>query len=96
MNMEKYDVVVVGGSCAGAAAGIILARAGRNTLIIDKAEFPRQKLCGGMITEKTVRLLQEIYTASFDNLIDSRYNAFGVYHASLGRISSHSLSIYSP
>jgi geranylgeranyl reductase family protein len=89
MNMEKYDAVVVGGSCAGAAAGITLARAGRNTLIIDKAEFPRQKLCGGMITEKTIRLLQKIYTVSFDNLIDSRYNAFGVYHASLGRISSH-------
>jgi hypothetical protein len=42
-----------------------------------------------MITEKTVRLLKKIYTVSFDNLIDSRYNAFGVYHASLGRISSH-------
>jgi thioredoxin reductase len=44
--MEKHDVVVVGGSCASAAAGITLARPGRNTLIIGKAEFPRQKLCG--------------------------------------------------
>jgi geranylgeranyl reductase family protein len=87
--MERYDVVIVGGSCAGAAAGTILAKAGRNTLIIDKAKFPRQKLCGGMITEKTVRLLQEIYSVSFDTIIDSRYNAFGVYHSSLGRISSH-------
>jgi len=87
--MEKYDVVIVGGSCAGAAAGTILAKAGRNTLIIDKAKFPRQKLCGGMITEKTVRLLQEIYSVSFDTIIDSRYNAFGVYHSSLGRVSSH-------
>ncbi len=89
MNMEKYDVVIVGGSCAGAAAGTILAKAGRNTLIIDKAKFPRQKLCGGMITEKTVRLLQEIYSVSCDTIIDSRYNAFGVYHSSLGRVSSH-------
>lgn len=87
--MEKYDVVIVGGSCAGAAAGTILAKAGRNTLIIDKAKFPRQKLCGGMIPDKTVRLLQEIYAVSFDTIIDSRYNAFGVYHFSLGRISSH-------
>ncbi len=89
MNMEKYDVVIVGGSCAGAAAGTILAKAGWNTLIIDKAKFPRQKLCGGMITEKTVRLLQEIYSVSCDTIIDSRYNAFGVYHSSLGRVSSH-------
>ncbi len=64
-------------------------KAGRNTLIIDKAKFLRQKLCGGMITEKTVRLLQEIYSVSCDTIIDSRYNAFGVYHSSLGRVSSH-------
>jgi len=89
MSMEKYDVVVVGGSCAGSAAATTLAKAGRNTLIIDKAKFPRQKLCGGMITEKTVRLLKKIYAVSFENLIDSHYNAFGVFHISHGKVSSH-------
>jgi geranylgeranyl reductase family protein len=87
--MEKYDVVVVGGSCAGAAAGVILARAGKHTLIIDKAIFPRQKLCGGMITDKTAQLLQEIYHVSFEDVIDSRYHEFGVCHQSLGRISHY-------
>ena len=89
MSMEKYDVVVVGGSCAGSAAATTLVKAGRNTLIIDKAKFPRQKLCGGMITEKTIRLLQKIYAVSFENLIDSQYNAFGVFHVSHGKVSSH-------
>ena len=87
--MERYDVVIVGGSCAGSAAGITLAKAGKNTLIIDRARFPRKKFCGGMITEKTVKLLQKTYTVSLEGVVDSRYNAFGVYHAALGRISSY-------
>lgn len=87
--MEKFDVVIVGGGCAGSAAGTILARAGKNVLIIDKAVFPRQKLCGGMITDKTVQLLQEIYSVSMDGVIDSRYHAFGVYHALRGRVAGY-------
>ena len=87
--MEKYDVIIVGGSCAGSAAGITLAKAGKNTLIIDKARFPREKLCGGMITEKTAKLLQKTYSVSLESMIDSRYNAFGVYHTDFGRISSY-------
>jgi geranylgeranyl reductase family protein len=87
--MDKFDAVVVGGGCAGAATGILLARAGRNTLIIDKAVFPRKKLCGGMITDKTMRLLREIYADSLDSVVDSRYQAFGVYHAFYGRISGY-------
>ena len=87
--MEKYDVVVVGGSCAGAAAGVTLAKAGRKTLLVDKAIFPRPKLCGGMITDKTFRLLKEVYGVDFDRLIDSRYDAFEVHHAALGKVSGY-------
>lgn len=87
--MEKYNVVVVGGSCAGAAAGTTLAKGGKNTLIIDKAAFPRQKLCAGMITEKTIQLLHNIYGVSCESVIDSTYHGFGVYHARLGRVSSY-------
>ena len=38
--MKKYDVIIAGGSCAGAAAGFTLATAGKSVLIIDKAVFP--------------------------------------------------------
>jgi geranylgeranyl reductase family protein len=50
------DILVVGAGPAGCAAGIPLARAGRRVLIVDKA-LPRDKLCGGLVTEKAVRLL---------------------------------------
>lgn len=44
--MTKYDLVVVGGGPAGAAAAAITAEAGLRTLIIERAFFPRDKVCG--------------------------------------------------
>lgn len=91
MNMKKYDVVIVGGSCAGAAAGYTLAKAGVNTAIVDKAIFPRKKLCGGVITEKTIRLLGQVYgNISIEMIIDSSCNTLGIYHAASGKICKYS------
>jgi flavin-dependent dehydrogenase len=43
------DVVIVGAGPAGAAAGIVLARAGARVSILDRAMFPRDKLCGDTV-----------------------------------------------
>lgn len=43
---RRWDVVVIGAGPAGAAAAIAAARAGAGTLLIDKAPFPREKVCG--------------------------------------------------
>jgi geranylgeranyl reductase family protein len=45
-----YDVIIVGGGPAGSAAGFHLARQGIHVVIIDKADFPRFKPCGGGLT----------------------------------------------
>jgi geranylgeranyl reductase family protein len=54
--LERCDDLVVGAGPAGCAAGILLSRAGRDVLIVDKA-LPRDKLCGGLLTEKALGLL---------------------------------------
>ena len=41
---ERVDVVVVGARCAGSAAAIALARAGRSVIAIDRAHFPSDTL----------------------------------------------------
>jgi flavin-dependent dehydrogenase len=40
------DVLIVGGSVAGASLAIHLGRAGLRTVVCDKARFPRRKACG--------------------------------------------------
>ncbi len=89
--MAVYDVIVVGGSCAGSTAAFILAKAGKRVLVIDKASFPRKKLCGGMLTDKTLALVENIYGRHcLSEVIDSVYSTFGAYHATLGEICTPS------
>jgi menaquinone-9 beta-reductase len=56
--MPSADVVVVGAGPAGTAAAITLARAGREVTLVDRARFPRDKVCGDGLTAGALRLLE--------------------------------------
>lgn len=56
-----YDVIIIGGGPAGSTAGYLLSKYGYNVLIIDKEKFPRPKLCGGLVSLKTLDLLYNIF-----------------------------------
>jgi geranylgeranyl reductase family protein len=56
-RLERADVVIVGAGPAGSFLAYLLARAGCRVTIIDKATFPRDKVCGGGLSRKTVALL---------------------------------------
>ena len=58
------DVLIVGAGPAGSAAAITLARAGRQVLLIDQHDFPRDKICGdGLIPDAMLALEQLGLTA---------------------------------
>ena len=48
-----HDVLIVGAGPAGTVAGTILARAGARVRIVDRATFPRDKLCGDTVNPGT-------------------------------------------
>ncbi|MFV0496392.1 menaquinone reductase [Mycobacterium sp.] len=60
MNTADFqaDVVVVGAGPAGSAAAAWAARAGRDVLVIDSAEFPRDKACGDGLTPRAIAELK--------------------------------------
>lgn len=58
----NFDVVICGGGPAGIAAAIILSRAGVSTLLIEKHFYPREKTCAGILTSKTLDLLEDKFS----------------------------------
>lgn len=55
---SSADVVVIGAGPAGSAAAAWAARAGRDVLMIDASEFPRDKACGDGLTPRAVAELR--------------------------------------
>src|SRR6187551_2029320 len=55
--MKRYDAIVVGAGPAGSTAAYRLAAAGASVMLLDRAEFPRDKPCGGGVTGRAARLL---------------------------------------
>jgi menaquinone-9 beta-reductase len=54
---EEADVIVVGAGPAGSATASHLARAGVDVLLLEKAQFPREKVCGDGLTPRAVKAL---------------------------------------
>ena len=55
---EHYDVVVIGAGPAGSVAAYVAATQGLEVLLLDKATFPRTKLCAGWVTPEALRDLE--------------------------------------
>src|SRR5437868_14409197 len=54
------DVLIVGAGPAGAIAASVLARAGARVRLIDRAAFPRDKLCGDTLNPGTLAVLRRL------------------------------------
>ena len=78
--MRFVETVIVGGGPAGSTCARHLVQHGRDVLVLDKARFPRLKLCAGWITAKVMRDL-EFTTADYQHPIlqlDIRTHFFGL------------------
>ena len=69
MNQKsRFDAIIIGAGPAGSTAAYLLASNGFKVLIIDKSTFPRDKLCGGLLTWKTIKILESIFQTPIDLL----------------------------
>ena len=57
---KDSDVLVVGAGPAGTAAALVLARAGARVRIIDRAQFPRDKLCGDTLNPGALSIAERL------------------------------------
>src|SRR3989337_2012856 len=58
--MKEFDVAIIGAGPAGCSAAITLAQDGYHVALIDRAVFPRDKLCGDFINPINWPVLQEL------------------------------------
>ncbi len=58
--MKSYDVIVIGAGPAGCASALFLQQKGRRVLVLDRAAFPRDKVCGEFISPAADDILREL------------------------------------
>ena len=54
-----HDALIIGAGPAGATAARLLASEGWSVALIEKAEFPRRKVCGEFISATSLPLLYD-------------------------------------
>lgn len=60
MTTQSYDIIIVGAGPAGATCAYLMGKAGAKVLLIDKAQFPRDKTCGDFISARLKFNLEQL------------------------------------
>lgn len=79
--MKNTDIVIIGAGPAGCATSLFLAKHKIPHTIIDKAVFPRDKVCGDALSGKTVYVLNQLDPSiipSFDKQKNEFIESWGV------------------
>jgi geranylgeranyl reductase family protein len=74
LTRNSYTVLVIGGGPAGSAAAHTLASNGTDVCLVDKFDFPRQKLCGGLLAPRARKNFADIFGTGWDELYEYRCN----------------------
>ena len=65
-SQTQFDLIVIGGGPAGSAAAFTAASQGFRTCLIDKTAFPRDKLCGGLVSGRSKGVFEAVFRRPWD------------------------------
>jgi len=87
MMTLNFHTLIIGGGPSGSSCGIRLRQVGLDCCIVDKAQFPRVKLCGGLLSWKGQKNLESLLGASLckdaiSKSVRTQCDTLGLYHRS--------------
>ena len=85
METIQRDVTIVGAGPAGAACALMLSRSGLSVAVLDKADFPRDKICGDALSVDVVNQLEKISPKLAED-----------FHSLSEKVPSYGVTIYAP
>ena len=88
---RHHQVLIIGAGPAGSAAAHTLARSGVDVALVDKAHFPRDKLCGGLLTLRCRKVYRSIFDAPWEGVIG--HVSTGVKFLHEGRLINEILGV---
>ena len=87
--MRRHDVVIIGGSLAGASCAMALRGEGIDVGVFDRDRFPREKVCGEFLSTGALRALDRL--GVLDNVLDA-----GAVRVDRGRLRAGGRTIEIP
>ncbi|MEQ5872007.1 geranylgeranyl reductase family protein [Sagittula sp. NFXS13] len=76
---RSFDLIVIGAGPAGTAAACTALRNGLRTALIDKHDFPRDKLCGGGLTGRAIGHYARIFGKTMPEIPLEKRKSFEFY-----------------
>src|SRR5258708_14680505 len=63
VTSSTFDALIIGGGPGGATSALLLAKAGWSVALVEKATFPRGKVCGEFLSATNFPLLTHLGVA---------------------------------
>ncbi|MBI1318694.1 MAG: FAD-binding protein [Candidatus Hydrogenedens sp.] len=60
LNDEPWDCLIIGAGLAGTAAALRLSQLNLRVLLVERARFPRDKVCGGCLNQRAIDILMRL------------------------------------
>jgi geranylgeranyl reductase family protein len=79
VGLLRFDVIVIGAGPGGSTAAYVLAGAGLKVALIDRAKFPRDKLCGGFLSQRSEKIYKSIFQTGWEDCYELSSSDIGFY-----------------